>query len=227
MEYLPSYTDFLYLAHHGIQGQKWGVRRYQNEDGSLTPAGKKRQARSDYRAARSKAADIYNKKNAEDDIKLYADMRRGKLSYTEADRRAANKETLRYQQYKAKQLSAKSKMSKELADNSKSIVRDFHNMRAGMQENASKRYGKLAKDTKSMIAQTNKVHDSLSRGERMAAYLLSGSTDALNKYYMDRRTKSAARAMGAQMANNALEFATDVYISDLINRRAQNENTND
>ena len=31
-----------YLIHHGIKGQKWGVRRYQNEDGTLTPAGKKR-----------------------------------------------------------------------------------------------------------------------------------------------------------------------------------------
>ena len=30
------------LYHHGILGQKWGVRRYQNEDGTLTPAGKKR-----------------------------------------------------------------------------------------------------------------------------------------------------------------------------------------
>ena len=42
MEYLPSYKDELYLAHHGIKGQKWGVRRYQNKDGSLTPEGKKR-----------------------------------------------------------------------------------------------------------------------------------------------------------------------------------------
>jgi len=41
MEYLPSYTDGLYLAHHGIKGQKWGVRRYQNLDGSLTPEGRK------------------------------------------------------------------------------------------------------------------------------------------------------------------------------------------
>lgn len=31
-----------YLAHHGILGQKWGVRRWQNKDGSLTPEGKKR-----------------------------------------------------------------------------------------------------------------------------------------------------------------------------------------
>ena len=30
------------IYHHGIKGQKWGVRRFQNKDGSLTPAGRRR-----------------------------------------------------------------------------------------------------------------------------------------------------------------------------------------
>ena len=35
-----------YLTHHGIMGMKWGVRRYQNKDGTLTSAGKSRKSRT-------------------------------------------------------------------------------------------------------------------------------------------------------------------------------------
>lgn len=45
MEVIVKRTNPDELYHHGIKGQKWGVRRYQNADGSLTSAGKKRYAR--------------------------------------------------------------------------------------------------------------------------------------------------------------------------------------
>ena len=39
------------LCHHGILGMKWGVRRYQNNDGTLTSAGKRRYHSTDIRSA--------------------------------------------------------------------------------------------------------------------------------------------------------------------------------
>ena len=48
------YTVKNELYHYGVTGMKWGVRRYQNADGTLTTAGKKRYSKDAYEAKKIK-----------------------------------------------------------------------------------------------------------------------------------------------------------------------------
>ena len=61
------------LYHHGIKGMKWGVRRYQNKDGTLTAAGKKQKKKTlsadDKEKARRKSDLKKRRTMSDDDIK--------------------------------------------------------------------------------------------------------------------------------------------------------------
>ena len=46
------------LYHYGIKGMRWGIRRYQNPDGSITPAGRKRLEKADIKWAKKKTDKI-------------------------------------------------------------------------------------------------------------------------------------------------------------------------
>lgn len=50
-----------YLAHHGILGMRWGIRRYQNPDGTLTEEGRRRLEKKDAKWAKKNYNKIYNK----------------------------------------------------------------------------------------------------------------------------------------------------------------------
>ena len=54
------------LTHHGILGMHWGVRRYQNKDGSLTAAGRKRVDKLDSEYQRLTGKKLTKKKSSAD-----------------------------------------------------------------------------------------------------------------------------------------------------------------
>lgn len=92
------------LVHYGVRGQKWGIRRFQNKDGSLTSAGKKRYSDD---AKDEKTEKVSSKKD------------RGRMTDAELSRRIARLE----KETKLKDLEAKNRDNGEAY--AKEILKDI------------------------------------------------------------------------------------------------------
>lgn len=98
-----------YISHHGILGQKWGVRRYQNEDGTLTDAGKRRLKNyTSYADKADKKMDKYERKAD----KHFAKGERKAASFW-SSASAAEKQFAKSNKYTAKSSSQLSKLAEK------------------------------------------------------------------------------------------------------------------
>lgn len=113
---MDLYYETGQLQHHGIKGMKWGIRRYQNKDGSLTPLGAKRSANKggERRKARENIKDQRAARLMAISKQLHA-MRQESLDRESARRLAASKLKLDAQKARedARNQAANRKLSKE------------------------------------------------------------------------------------------------------------------
>lgn len=134
-EYYLTKQD--YLMHYGVLKMKWGVRRYQNPDGSLTPEGKIHYAelRGEYDRQVQKAKDIQSKidietkKHSSKIARLEnkaAKLRKKETGlFTSKEKAAKLEEKARRAEIKANSLSSKTRKLQAKLDKVNAILRDY------------------------------------------------------------------------------------------------------
>lgn len=150
---MNDYLKTKELYHWGIKGQKWGVRRYQNEDGSLTEEGLRRYAHVD--------PDDYENMTEKEKSEF---QRIGAVNYRSAAKQAEATEqaigSTRNLASSAAQLAETHKGSKAIRKDYSDLSDDDLRMRVN-RLNLERSYGDLTGDTKYVMTGREKAHEFL------------------------------------------------------------------
>ncbi|MBP5597810.1 MAG: hypothetical protein J6Y02_20745 [Pseudobutyrivibrio sp.] len=208
----PNYVFDDELYHHGILGQRWGHRRFQNEDGSWTPEGRERYGEGD---ERSKAKISYNTQKYKADLKSKArqdkDVRAAKEERNRIKQAAKTERLARKEQAKIERKQAR--LDKKLA-NEQTKAKDDVSLKNKLVR--TKRYAmsddelskaidrlKLEVEYNKQYALAAKPNGTLARADRF----FSGPTGQFVKDVAVQTIPKVAETATKQILENKLKYA--------------------
>lgn len=204
-EYAEACNNVLYkheeLTHWGIRGMKWGIRRYQNKDGSLTPAGKKK-LREEQAKVRQEEKTIKNRKAVQD-----------RMDRLEARRKAVaeNKKELDAKTPKGKKAAEKAakKAEKEELENQpkkgKKSIKDMTD-----EELASAINRARMEDTYNQLRPENEgKHQTMKRIKDDV--IMPAATNAGRRFLEKAMDKATEKVLGDKVDPDSIEALTKTY----------------
>ena len=185
------------LYHHGILGMKWGVRRYQNKDGSLTAAGRKRYAKEEYKNNKKIAKEKYRAAKESADRQYEADTVEKRQALDQEKERFEKKNAETNQHYERK-----IRAQENIRNKAKEEMDFWEDPDSYFYQENQEKY--INANTKISELKTSKTYD-----EYTNRLLYNSAVVTINNLYADKVRDAEARKYSAYAA------AGEEYINDL------------
>ena len=202
MEYYYLHSSELY--HHGILGMKWGVRRYQNKDGSLTAAGKKRYAKEEYKNNKKIAKEKYRAAKESADRQYEADTVEKRQAIDQEKERFEKKNAETNQHYERK-----IRAQENIRNKAKEEMDFWEDPDSYFYQENQEKY--INANTKISELKTSKTYD-----EYTNRLLYNAAVVKINELYADKVRDAETRKYAAYVAageeyTNDLKKAKELY----------------